>query len=481
MPFINLEQSNCVMTRIAKSASTSILRYGFETKVNGLDVAMKMPPAWANKFRFAFVRNPFDRLVSAWQMFQKYPPGNTNDFSVATLTLDRVLDVVEDDSVGIYDDDFWSKLKLHAIPMMHPHYRMQETDFVGRFETLEADWRTLCKTLKIKHQPLEHFRQSGRSEHYSAFYNQFTQKRASRIFAKDLVKFGYRFERKSNQPKTPQQQRPTFLFLCGVGRSGTTVLRRSLGTHKQIYYNGHENNVVQDIAEVALRNCTMKSRKHAMVVDQPEYDSKFRELLCALIWPDAELSKRPIRMAAINPTPAQLDYLRQVFPKSKFVGLVRNGIEVVSSRTEFPAFASSKFETHCDVWNRSVSVAAWGKQNQESFRLLRHEWLYAPEKLKSWLSELYQWLQIGFSDLPERKLLSTLEHPTSANSPIKTQAFSQSKIADRRNYFLSKRNRWRTWTPEQLKTFEDRCGQSMRKLNYNVPYEQLEEESLATG
>ncbi len=467
----------------AKSASTSILRSGFKTKVDGLDFAMEMPEAWEHKFRFAFVGNPFDRLVSAWQMFQKHPSGKDIRFDARTLTMKQVLDVIEDDSISVYDNNYWGKLKLHAVPITHPHYRIEEADFLGRYETLEADWRALCDALQMEHQPLGRLKNSERSEHYSNFYNRDTCHRASRIFAKDLVKFNYRFEDQAKSQRTApsSQPSPKFLFLCGVGRSGTTALRSSLGTHEQIYYNGFENNIVQDIAEVALRNCTMKSRKNAMVVDQGEYDTVFRDLLRTLIWPDEEMAERPVHMAAINPTSAQLDYLRQLFPNSKYIGLVRNGIEVVSSRMEFQSFAENEFETHCDIWNRSARVAAWGKRNSESFRLMRHEWLYAPVKLQQWMRELFGWLEIEFSESPERKILGKLEHPTSAVQMMDRKQFSTSTIAVKRNYFLSKRNRWRKWTPQQLAAFEDRCGQSMRMLNYNIPWSQLAEDISAAG
>ncbi len=483
MPFVYLPKVDCVMARVAKSASTSILRCGFQTKVGGLDFAMKLPPTWANKFRFAFVRNPFERLVSAWQMFQKHPSARNIKFDARSLTLNRVLSVVEDESISVYDNNYWGLLKLHAIPMTHPHYRLHEADFIGKFESLESDWRSLCGTIGLEHRSLDRLKNSGRNAHYSTFYDPGTRKRAERLFAEDLVKFGYRFTTENPAPKTnqPKERGSKILFLCGVGRSGTTALRGSLGSHEQIYYNGFENNIIQDIASVAQKNCTMRSRKFSMAVDQEQYDASFRELLCSLIWPDKELAARPIHMAAINPTPTQLDYLAQLFKGSKYIGLIRNGIEVVSSRMEFRSFANMSFENHCDVWNRSANVVQWGKRNPAVFRLMRHEWLYEPAKLRSWMDELCDWLGIDCSESPQQHLLKKLEHPTSGNGSLNREAYSKSSIANKRNYFLSKRNRWRNWTPEQLAIFEDRCSDSMSSLNYKVPWNQLTNEISDAG
>lgn len=263
---------------------------------------------------------------------------------------------------------------------------------------------------------------------------------------------------------------PTYLFFCGVGRSGTTVLRTSLGAHPQIYYNGFENNIVQDLAGVALRNCTMQSRKNAMVVSQSQYDAHFRELTCSLIWPDETLRQRPVHMAAINPTPVQLDYLVQLFPRSKFVGLVRNGIEVVSSRTEFESFAANEFSSHCEVWNRTAAVFDWGRNHSDRFLEVRQEWFYEPETLSNWMLSFCKWLGVGYSDAPENRLGSSLQHPTSASDSIGHGEFSQKSVDEKRDYFLSKRDRWKSWTQEQRGLFEARCGNNMTALGYEIPW-----------
>jgi len=267
------------------------------------------------------------------------------------------------------------------------------------------------------------------------------------------------------------ETQPTFLFLCGVGRSGTTVLRTSLGTHPQIYYNGFENNVVQDIVEVALSNCTMQSRKNAMVVGQEEYNDHFRDLIRSLIWPDAALAQRPIHMAAINPTPEQLDYMIDLFPGSKFVGLIRNGIEVVSSRTEYQSFAAGEFASHCEVWNRSAAVFQWGQKHSDCFRQVRQEWFYAPEKLRQWMEEFCPWMSVEFSEEPQKGILGTLRHPTSAEFSIERREFKQTTVEDKQKYFLSKRDRWQAWSDQQRTIFEERCGQNMKALGYEIPWE----------
>lgn len=260
------------------------------------------------------------------------------------------------------------------------------------------------------------------------------------------------------------------IFLCAVGRSGTTIFRTALGEHPEIYYNGMENNVVHELINVAQKNCSMPSRRFAMVVDQQRYDQIFGQAIESLIWPDPAKANRPVRLAAINPTGDQLDYLRQVFPNSKIIALVRNGIEVVSSRMQYESFARNTFDSHCKVWNRSRSVVDWGSNHPEHFRLFRQEWFYRPELLKTQLEDFFQWASLRPDEGVWQHITGTLRHPTGDLHHDSTTGFADASPVWKKTYFESKRDRWRTWDASQRALFADQCGDFMRQLGYDVPW-----------
>ncbi len=259
------------------------------------------------------------------------------------------------------------------------------------------------------------------------------------------------------------------LFLCGVGRSGTTILRTSLGMHPDIYYNNRENNVVQDLLAVAKTNSAVASRKHAMVVEQDEYHRIFRDAISDLLWPDQDLRKRPIQMAAINPSGDQLDCLCEVFPGAHIIGLVRNGIEVVSSRMRYESFAQGKFESHCNVWNRCQGVFEWGQANPDRFRLIRHEWFYDSEQLGKKLDEVFDWLNIEVASQPAAGVLNRLQHPTGSETEILVD-FAMLTEQEKAAYFQAKANRWQDWNEEQRDRFKADCGNLMNILGYQMPW-----------
>ena len=61
---------------------------------------------------------------------------------IAALSVDRFLDVVEDESISpaIAGGKTWQgMIRHHAIPQTHPFNLLDHADEVGRFETFEAD------------------------------------------------------------------------------------------------------------------------------------------------------------------------------------------------------------------------------------------------------------------------------------------------------------------------------------------------------
>ena len=270
-----------------------------------------------------------------------------------------------------------------------------------------------------------------------------------------------------NKDPNQSEATPSFLFLAATGRSGTTILRRSLGKHPDIYYNGQENNVVQDVIEVAQRNCTLDSRVKAMVINQDQYDAAFRQLLMSLIWPQAQLRNRKVLMAAINPTGDLLDYLVQVFPQAKILGLIRNGIEVVNSRSRYLSFAGAEFEQQCAVWTRSQGVIQWGQKNPDRFRLFRHEWMYGSNMDRK-LEELFNWLEISSSTAVAENLTNVLAHPTSDTA----KSFDSMSTEEKKAYFASKSDAWKNWPAEHGAAFVNTCGPLMNLLDYEIPFAQ---------
>jgi len=151
--------------------------------------------AWDEAVTFAFVRNPFDKLVS-WYFYHK-TPGNCPP-----------------DKLRIYAPPFneWvlGGCKHHWLPMAtfgtrchvpDPHscsgYVLDEqqkvmVDFVGRVEHMGRDYKKLCKLLGDGAPPLKHVNRSGHRTRRELFSLE-ARKYVERRFARDLKLWGYEF------------------------------------------------------------------------------------------------------------------------------------------------------------------------------------------------------------------------------------------------------------------------------------------------
>jgi chondroitin 4-sulfotransferase 11 len=142
------------------------------------------PEVWSSYRKFAFVRNPWDRLVSWHRMclrpdgngFQRYVREHYADFS--EFIRDGERDELRRTCVNQLDyvtDDAGKTL----------------VDFIGRFESLAADFDRLG--LRGTVGRLRHL---NRTEHadYRGYYTDETRDIVARRFAADCEAFGYRFE-----------------------------------------------------------------------------------------------------------------------------------------------------------------------------------------------------------------------------------------------------------------------------------------------
>ena len=157
-----------------------------------------------NYFVFTFVRNPWERLVSTFFYIMKggradidarrrdlYLSKYQGDFNSFVLDIENWIDIREEDS--IYPDQFIT----HFRPQFE--YIFDDdgnniVDFVGRVETINSDFRSLCTALSIDSVKLP---KTNRSSHgrYHKYYDQKTMEIVAEYYAKDIELFSYQFNK----------------------------------------------------------------------------------------------------------------------------------------------------------------------------------------------------------------------------------------------------------------------------------------------
>ncbi len=150
-------------------------------------------------FKFAFVRNPFDRFVS----FCAFMSRETGEFErTPTAFMKHVIrDVRPFQHVLFVPQHFF---------LVDAQGKL-DIDFVARTETMQASYDAICARVGIPSRPLERVNASRHAPWWT-YYDDELVALVSNLYQRDLELFGYRFEdhasRESAQDNVDPPARP---------------------------------------------------------------------------------------------------------------------------------------------------------------------------------------------------------------------------------------------------------------------------------
>jgi len=197
--FVPLKETKSVFVHVPKVAGTSVghLLYGSRTgdHMTLLDYRTALPKAvFDGAYKFTFVRNPWDRLVSAYYYLQDDKRSVFDRQQAAGSILNY-------SSFEAFVMEFMPRGDLNAfIHLKEQHLFLRlpgrgiGVDFVGRFERLNEDFDLIAKRLG-KDVALEHRNASAlRKSDYREIYTPQMIDVVAKAYARDISYFGYDFE-----------------------------------------------------------------------------------------------------------------------------------------------------------------------------------------------------------------------------------------------------------------------------------------------
>jgi hypothetical protein len=160
---------------------------------------------WGEYFSFAFVRNPWERLVSWYAMIERrrerlplHKRWSKAPFD--TLLWNQIVQkgrdfpsFLENCTDVVFDKGCNKSFAFNQLDYLAGADDALLVNFVGRFERLSEDAAHVFERLGLNGVALPH-RNVSAHDHYSRWYDDHTRELVAQRFARDIKTFGYRFE-----------------------------------------------------------------------------------------------------------------------------------------------------------------------------------------------------------------------------------------------------------------------------------------------
>ena len=224
------DQYHCIFVHIPKAAGVSVCRSLFGNLAGGHTPIQRYQIIFSKEefddyFKFTFVRNPWDRVFSAYN-FLKKGGMNDDDRKWGTENLDPYISFEDFITRGLKKPNIlqWVHFRHQHEFLCNPCTGNLLIDFLGFYENIQEDFQYIADkllggvNLALKSENKTHT--NGKSD-YKSFYTQEMRNIVAHVYKKDIDLFGYNFDNSSlNAQLTSRFARPGLPHHKSIGGFG---------------------------------------------------------------------------------------------------------------------------------------------------------------------------------------------------------------------------------------------------------------------
>lgn len=194
MPHINYE-NKYIFVHIPKCAGNTVKNVlnipGHDH--SGIEACYK-----SDFFKFAFVRNPWDRFISAYLYLKSGGWRNMDSSQDWDRDYCQVVNSYNSLKEFVREPHVWLGM-IHFRPQFG--FVVKDTkdsidclDFIGRVENLDNDLRYICSQINVPYNTLPHINKTkNRQRDYTKYYDDELRDIIAKIYSKDIEYFKYKF------------------------------------------------------------------------------------------------------------------------------------------------------------------------------------------------------------------------------------------------------------------------------------------------
>lgn len=149
---------------------------------------------FAGMFKFAIVRNPYDRAVSCWRYVTQRQPMLLWDMrkQLMRFSFERFLHELPE----LWETKWDRHFATHTAPMwsdISDDRSESLLDHIVKLENIDDELGIVSEKLNVKIPQLEHINRSRRAADYRTAYSSRTRRLVETVYAADIERLGYSF------------------------------------------------------------------------------------------------------------------------------------------------------------------------------------------------------------------------------------------------------------------------------------------------
>lgn len=269
------------------------------------------------------------------------------------------------------------------------------------------------------------------------------------------------------------------IFIVGGSRSGTIVLLKAMGRHRRILSTPSEDPFITDVGRVvhSLEFCPEVEKQYYLETLRISHDYIYdmlrrlalesalgahyglKQLIKMLVSKEANVLKKDYWCTKTFPGENTALGLKRLYPDARFIWILRNGVNVVHSRCQFPAFRDLPFDEHCRHWASSIMRFKYLLEFPETVVVHQEELVDDPDNV---FRRIFEEFHVDYDPGPTKYALTHHVHPLGDESTTKGVDIKKT-LADRPPAYQN-------WTQEKKGMFKDICGEAMQLAGYELEF-----------